>query len=81
MSKRLKNTISAHDGNGRSRQIQEWVRMATVGSLIGDGDGQIEGMHELRTDNERHTVTSLGDGKYKVIETGEILTADEPLKD
>jgi hypothetical protein len=42
-----------------------------------DGSAQIEGMKKLKT-NRGYTVNALGKGKYRILETDEILTADDP---
>jgi hypothetical protein len=79
MPSKLKSIILTHDGTGRARWIRELVEMMDdVNSL--DGSAQIEGMKELQTERGQ-TVNFLGAGKYKIVATNEILTAEDPPQD
>jgi len=74
MSTILKGTFSTHDQKGRPRQIRELAKVTNTGHL--GGYAQIEGMKQLQTESGQ-VVTPLGNGKYKIVVTNEILVADD----
>jgi hypothetical protein len=71
----LKSIIPAHDGKGQAHRILVFENQINAGFL--SDSGQMKGMKQLKTDSG-NTVTALGDGKYQILETGEVITANDP---
>ena len=42
-----------------------------------DPDAEIEGMIEIRTESGRN-VRVIAKGQYEIVQTGEVLTSDDP---
>jgi hypothetical protein len=73
---KLKSVIPMHDSKGRTYRIQVLEAIIDAGHL--GSSAQLEGMKRLETESGQ-AVTTLGDGKYKIVVTGEVLTAaDDP---
>ena len=77
-SKRLrkKGSFIAKDAQGRSRLLYVWVHITDVGHIL-DPDAEIEGMIEIRTEGGRN-VRVIAKGQYEIVQTGEVLTSDDP---
>src|SRR5215813_5026358 len=77
-SKRLrkKGSFIAKDAQGRSRLLYVWVHITDVGHIL-DPDAEIEGMIEIRTESGRN-VRVIAKGQYEIVQTGEVLTSDDP---
>lgn len=69
-------SFSAYDDEGNSIVLHVYVDVLSVGTFD-DPDAEIEGLKEIRTAGGYH-VNRIGQGKYEVVETGEMLTADDP---
>jgi len=77
-SKRLrkKGSFIAKNAQGRSRLLYVWVHITDVGHIL-DPDAEIEGMIEIRTESGRN-VRVIAKGQYEIVQTGEVLTSDDP---
>src|SRR5262245_44708391 len=77
-SKRLrkKGSFIAKDAQGRSRLLYVWVHITDVGHIL-DPDAEIEGVIEIRTESGRN-VRVIAKGQYEIVQTGEVLTSDDP---
>jgi hypothetical protein len=77
MLSKLMSVIPMHDGKGRTYRIQVLEAIIDAGHL--GSLAQMKGMKRLETESGQ-AVTPLGGGKYKIVVTEEILTADDPLQ-
>jgi len=77
-SKRLrkKGSFIAKDAQGRSHRLNVLVHITNVGHIL-DPDAEIEGMIEIRTESGQN-VRVITKGRYEIVETGEVLTSDDP---
>jgi hypothetical protein len=75
MLSKLKSFIPMHDSKGRAYRIRVLVQIIDAGHL--GSSAQMEGLKRLETESGQ-TVTALGDRKYKIVDTDEVLTADDP---
>jgi hypothetical protein len=71
-----KKSFDAVDTAGKRRTLHVFVDIIDAGHF-GDPDAEIEGMRAIRTSDNK-SVNWLGSKKYQVVETGEILTSDDP---
>jgi hypothetical protein len=74
--KELKKTFSAVDVAGKRKTLHQFVDIIDAGH-VGDPDAEIEGMKAILTIDGNH-VNWLGSKQYRVVETGEMLTSDDP---
>jgi hypothetical protein len=76
-SKRLrkKGSFLAKNAQGRSR-LYVWVHITDVGHIL-DPYAEIEGTIEIRTESGRN-VRVIAKGQYEIVQTGEVLTSDDP---
>lgn len=61
--------------NGRRYVIVETATLHDVRTHDDPAAGPMEGLHALRT-SQGQTVNFLGDGKFKIVQTGEVLTRE-----
>jgi hypothetical protein len=73
----LKGSFEAYNAQGVTRWIYVYVDILDVSSP-GNPNSEIEGLRNLRTKSGHH-VNRIDKGKYQVVETGEMLTSDDPL--
>ena len=73
---RKKGSFIAKNAQGRSRLLYVWVHITDVGHIL-DPDAEIEGMIEIRTESGRN-VRVIAKGQYEIVQTGEVLTSDDP---
>ena len=73
----LKGSFEAFNVEGVTRLIYVYADILDASSH-GNPNAEIEGIRSLRTRNGQH-VNRLDKGKYQVVETGEMLTSDDPL--
>jgi len=52
------------------------VHITDVGHIL-DPDAEIEGMTEIRTESGQN-VRVIAKGQYEIVQTGEVLTSDDP---
>ena len=52
------------------------MHITDVGHIL-DPDAEIEGMIEIRTESGQN-VNVIAKGQYEVVQTGEVLTSDDP---
>jgi len=71
---RRKGSFIAKDSQGHSRRLHVWAHLIDVGL---DPDEVIEGMIEIKTESGQ-TVNVIKKGQYKIVQTGEMLTSDDP---
>lgn len=71
-----KQSFSAVDAAGKRKILHVLVDIIDAGHY-GDPDAEVEGMKAIRTSDGK-SVNWLGSKKYQVVETGEILTSDDP---
>jgi hypothetical protein len=74
--KELKKTFNAVDIAGKRRTLRQFVDIIDVGH-VGDPDAEVEGIKAILTSEGNH-VNWLGSKQYRVVETGELLTSDDP---
>jgi hypothetical protein len=74
---RLKCSFPARDGQGRTRSLDVFVEVQDA-RTHGKPKAEVEGLSILKTREGQH-VNRLEKGKYQIVETGEILTSDDPL--
>jgi hypothetical protein len=72
---RLKCSFPARDGQGKTRSLDVFVEDA---GTRGNPKAEVERLRILRTREGQH-VNRLDKGRYQIVETGEILTSDDPL--
>jgi hypothetical protein len=75
MLSKLKSTILMHDGKGQRYRIQVIEQIIDPGHL--GSSAQMTGMPQLQTESGQ-AVTPIGNGKYRIVATNEVLTADDP---
>ncbi len=73
---RQKGSFMAKDSQGHSRRLYVWAHIIDVGDVLGPGS-VIEGMIEIKT-GSGHTVSVIAKGQYEIVQTGEMLTSDDP---
>jgi hypothetical protein len=73
---RQKGSFIAKDSQGRSRRLYVWVHIIDIGDTH-DPDALIEGMIEIKTESGQ-SVSVIEKGQYEVVQTGEMLTSDDP---
>jgi hypothetical protein len=71
----LKQRIAAVGSNGRRQVLNVWGRRINTSTL--QGRSSIEGLSEIRTVDDR-AVNRLEKGRYQIVQTGEILTSNDP---
>ena len=75
-SLRQKVSFIAKDSQGHSRRLYIWAHIIDVGDIL-EPDGFIEGMIEIKTESGK-SVSVIKKGQYEIVETGELLTSDDP---
>ena len=73
---RQKGSFLAKDTQGHWRRLYVWVHIIDVGDVLGP-DAIIEGMIEIKTGSGQ-SVSVISKGQYEVVQTGEMLTSDDP---
>jgi hypothetical protein len=71
-----KHSFSAEGDAGKQYVIDVFVDILNAGTST-DANAEIEGMKSLKTRRGQH-VNVLGKGKYQIVQTGEILTSNDP---
>lgn len=75
--RKLIKRVAATGDDGRPYEVLAFRRYTYAADFDSDGDNRLPGPFEFETANgERLTVMSQG--VYKVVQTGVMLTADEP---
>jgi hypothetical protein len=75
MSIRKTGSFMTVDDDGRRYIIYIYTNFIKAGTFD-DPNAVLEGMKEFRTSNGMH-VNQIGKGKYKIVQTGVILTSDD----
>ena len=73
---RQKGSFIAKDSQGHSRRLYVWAHMIDVGDML-EPAALIEGVIEIKTESGK-TVSVIAKGEYEIVQTGEILTSDDP---
>ncbi len=68
-----KHTFTALYEDGREYTLHEYREVIDIANK-NDPNAKLEGRWDYRTDGL--SVDNLGNGKYKIVETGKILTSD-----
>ena len=73
---RHKGSFLAKDTQGHWRRLYVWAHIIDVGDVLGP-DAVIEGMIEIKTGSGQ-SVSVISKGQYEIVQTGEMLTSDDP---
>ena len=73
---RQKGSFIAKDPQGHLRRLYVWAHIIDIGDTQ-DPDAVIEGMIEIKTESGQN-VRVISKGQYAIVQTGEILTSDDP---
>lgn len=73
----IRSIETTSENEGRPVVIEEYVDLVDVGTPD-DPNATIEGMKELLTADEGWRVNRLDTGRYQIVQTGEVLTSDDP---
>ena len=73
---RHKTSFPAQDQEGKTHRLEVFVEILDVG-IHGNSNAEIEGSMSIKTSGG-HSVNRLEKGKYEIVQSGEILTSDDP---
>ncbi len=73
---RHKGSFIAVDEDGHEHRLHVLVEIIDAGSKD-DTNAELEGLKRLQTDDGR-PVNRRGKGKYEIVESGKVLTSDDP---
>jgi len=74
--RRHEASFDAIDEQGRRHRLHVYVDVLDVGTF-GDPDATIDGLRSIETD-DGDPVNSLGEGRYEIVTTGQIVTSSDP---
>jgi len=78
MPKEIRHTgaFVAVDEKGNKQTLHVFTDICDA-RTFDDPDAELEGLMQIRTEDGK-AVNRLGKGKYKIVQTEEILTSDDP---